>query len=96
MLFRSVRVKGQETATPLVQVLNRAEPGAALNRSLAAYAEALEAYEAGRFAEAEKGFANVVRLDAVDATAAMMRERCRLLHLHPPADWVGVWKLDSK
>ena len=91
-----VRVKGQETATPLVQVLNRAEPGAALNRSLAAYAEALEAYEAGRFAEAEKGFANVVRLDAVDATAAMMRERCRLLHLHPPADWVGVWKLDSK
>ena len=91
-----VRVKGQETATPLVQVLNRAEPGAALNRSLAAYAEALEAYEAGRFAEAEKGFANVVRLDPVDATAAMMRERCRLLHLHPPADWGGVWTLDDQ
>jgi adenylate cyclase len=91
-----VRVKGQETATPLVQVLNRAEPGAALNRSLAAYAEALEAYEAGRFAEAEKGFANVVRLDPADATAAMMRERCRLLRLRPPTDWAGVWKLDSK
>jgi adenylate cyclase len=91
-----VRVKGQDTATPLVQVLNRATPGPGLDRQLAAYAEALEAYEAGRFAEAEKGFAEVVRLDPADATATMMRERCRLLRLRPPAEWDGVWKLDTK
>ena len=59
-------------------------------------AERLGTEEAGRFAEAEKAFANVVRLDPADTTAAMMRERCRFLRLRPPADWTGVWKLDSK
>lgn len=91
-----VKVKGQEASTTLVQVLNRATPGPDLDRALAAYAEALETYEAGRFAEAEKAFAEVARLDHADATAALMRDRCRLLRVRQPEDWDGVWKLDSK
>jgi len=61
---------------------------------LEAYAPALAAFYAGRFAEAEDLFA---RTAAQDPPAAAYVEKCRELQAHPPeGSWDGVWVMTSK
>ncbi len=74
--------------------LDRAE---ALDRieELTAYAEALEAYDTGRFEEAKAEFS------ALEARTgrhlyALYAMRCDELRATPPEDWNGVWTFTAK
>ncbi|KAF0223430.1 MAG: adenylate [Rhodospirillaceae bacterium] len=91
-----VKVKGQDTATELHQILNRAILGAALDTHLSSFAAALAAYQEGRFQAAGEAFDAIARHIPDDATSAMLAARCRDLAAAPPANWQGIWKLDSK
>ena len=87
-----------------VAVVGRAEPvvvyeplwpAAAAERAARhdAFAKALAAFTAGRFAEALSAFA---ALADADPAAASYMERCRRYLADPPADWRGVCVLTSK
>lgn len=91
-----VKVKGQDTATELHQIMNRAVPGAALDTHLSSFAAALAAYQEGRFQAAGEAFDAIAHHIPDDATSAMLAARCRDLAAAPPANWQGIWKLDSK
>jgi len=61
---------------------------------LSAFAEALAAFYAGRFAEAQRLFE---RTAAEDPPAAAYAEKCREMQAEPPRqDWQGVWVMTSK
>jgi adenylate cyclase len=70
------------------------EEYAAENRTLAVFAQGLQAFYAGRFEEAGRTFAGIA--DA-DPAAAAYAEKCRQLAVSPPAEeWSGVWVMTSK
>jgi adenylate cyclase len=70
------------------------EEHAARKPLLDSFAAALEAFYAGRFAEAEQLFA---RTAAEDPAAAAYVEKCRELQARPPeGPWGGVWVMTSK
>ncbi|UCF97759.1 MAG: adenylate/guanylate cyclase domain-containing protein [Spirochaetaceae bacterium] len=61
---------------------------------LAAFAAALTAFYAGKFAEAEGGFTAIA---AQDPAAAAYADKCRALRTSPPTGvWNGVWLMTSK
>jgi adenylate cyclase len=71
-----------------------AEAYAARRETLAAFAAALKAFYAGRFAEAERLFE---RIAPQDPPAAAYVEKCRELQASPPEGaWSGVWLMTSK
>ena len=59
----------------------------------AVFREGLKAYYAGKFPEAKRIFAKIEPRD--DAAAAYL-ERCDELIANPPAEWSGVWTMESK
>src|SRR5690606_36442795 len=58
---------------------------------------ALEAYQAGRFAEARAAFEDLARRHPEDGPTALYLERCRrYLADPPPPGWDGVHRLEAK
>ena len=53
-------------------------------------------YLSGNWDVAIAGFQNVLALDPADKVAALYIERCRRLAKNNPAQWNGVWMLESK
>jgi adenylate cyclase len=87
-----VRVKGQQRATGLFEILAHRDADAA---SVAAYEAALDRYLAGDWRAAVAGFEAAARLRD-DAATRLMLARCRGFLADPPAAWEGVSVLDSK
>lgn len=87
-----VRVKGKRTPIDLYEVLD-AEPVLrrdAKRQTRARFEEALGAYTAGRFDEAERLFRACVVTAPEDAAAEQLALRSRDYRLRPPDAWDGV------
>ena len=91
-----VQVKGQNTATTLYEVFYHLPAALGTERWLELYANGLQHYESGEFKESAAAFEKALKLQPSDHAAALLLERCRKLAGSPPADWCGVWRLDSK
>jgi adenylate cyclase len=93
-----VLVLGKSEPVRIYEVLGRSgELGAADLERHERYAKALVAYRARDFAQAERGFAECLRLCAEDGPARVLRERCAQLRSAPlPEEWDGVWYLAGK
>ena len=52
-------------------------------------------YRTGDFTSAKEIFENLAD-EFCDKTSKVMLERCELLLNEPPAEWKGVWKMDTK
>jgi class 3 adenylate cyclase/ActR/RegA family two-component response regulator len=89
-----VRVKGQNSATMLHEVLRPAQH--ADPAWLETYAAGFEAYTGGRWSEADGYLRRAVALNPKDKAAMLILERCRTLQAAPPADWDGVWTHHEK
>ncbi len=61
----------------------------------ARYKAACDEYYFGRFAEAQAQFAQLVS-EYSDGPSKTLSARCAELIAHPPADWHGIWKMESK
>jgi adenylate cyclase len=86
-----VAVKGKSRAIELHELVGLR--GACAEDGLAGYEHALEAYLAGRFAEA------LERLEAQpagDGPSRVLGERCRRLLEEPPEAWDGVYRAETK
>jgi adenylate cyclase len=59
------------------------------------YKIAFDEYAAGRFTDALPRFEKLFQ-DFSDGPSRVLADRCGELISKPPADWKGVWKLDSK
>lgn len=94
-----VRVKGKQEVIDLLELLD-ALPAAERDARLQTETEfsaALEAYLAGRFAEAEQAFTAVARSDASDRAARLYVQRCRKLsQAGENLEWDGTTVLKSK
>jgi adenylate cyclase len=93
-LLDRVIVKGKSTPVELFEIENPRTPAnyAELVREWdAAFAD----YTAGQFAEARPVFAKLAE-QFNDGPSKLMIHRCDELTAYPPADWKGVWKMESK
>jgi len=93
-LIDRVIVKGKSEPVELLECEN---PCTTSNyRELCeAYEKTYEVYAQGHFAEA------IVQFDALvarfsDGASRTLSARCSILAAAPPADWHGIWKMDSK
>jgi adenylate cyclase len=89
-----VRVKGQNTATVLHQVLRPADH--ADPAWLSAYSVGFDAYTAGNWSGAVGHLHRAIELNPKDKAAKLIVERCRTLQAAPPGDWDGVWTHQEK
>lgn len=95
-----VVLKGRAQPTTLFEVLHHgASPGTTNGRGTGgyeAYQEALQAFYAGRLAEAQAGFEQANHAGS-DPAARFMEGQCRRLRQAPlPADWNGALLLTAK
>jgi adenylate cyclase len=89
-----VIVKGKSDPIQLFECENPCTPSHYLELC-EAYAKAYEVYTVGRFEEARPLFdALVVKYD--DKASQVLSEHCVELAAAPPANWKGVWKMESK
>jgi len=89
-----VIVKGKSTPVELFEIENPRTPpnyGELVKDWDAAFAD----YSAGKFAEARPIFAKLAE-QFNDGPSKLMVHRCDELTSYPPADWKGVWKMESK
>lgn len=61
----------------------------------AAYQAAWDDYAQGRFEQARTRFTTLAQAWD-DGPSAVLAERCRRLHEHPPEEWSGVFQMDHK
>lgn len=94
-LIDKIRVKGQQTPSALYEILYGVAPEKEAEW-LAAYAAGLSAYEAGEFGNAGKVFEEALRFHPSDKASAVLVQRCKILAERPPAEWDGVWSMESK
>jgi hypothetical protein len=59
------------------------------------YKAAYNEYAAGRFPEAKARFEKLVDQFA-DGPSRLLAARCVRLLASPPAEWKGIWKMESK
>jgi adenylate cyclase len=93
-LLDRVIVKGKSTPVELFEIENPRTPpnyGELVSAWNAAFAD----YTAGKFAEARPVFAKLAE-QFNDGPSKLMVHRCDELIAYPPADWKGVWKMESK
>ena len=65
--------------------------------ALGEFRDGLEKYRKRSWAPASRHFSRVLALNPADVVAKLYVERCRQLGENPPpADWAGVWVMDSK
>ncbi|MCR9145210.1 MAG: AAA family ATPase [bacterium] len=88
----SVRVKGKTRPVVIYELYgaDSQESRDQKNACLEAFAEALAEYRAGRFAQAQGGFARVAERAPLDSVAGIFQRRCEALTLQPPENWDGV------
>jgi adenylate cyclase len=87
-----VRVKGKRERTEVYEVLG--ERGYELSAGQRSFGLGLTAYRELAFREAMVHFRNGAE---TDPCCQVFADRCRqLIALPPPADWDGVWHLQSK
>ncbi len=94
-LLDMIRVKGQKTPAKVFEIIY-AQPGPHDAEWLESYAAGLGAYADGDFAKAQGLFQTSVRSNAEDKAARILLERCDILLKTPPAEWDGVWTMESK
>ena len=94
-----VVVKGKTQPVAIFEVLDYHSPESYPNLvdALGHFRDGLAKYRGRDFDRADELFARVLELNPDDKAAKMYRERCALLKADPPpADWVGVWVMESK
>jgi len=93
-LVDRVIVKGK---TEPVELFERENPCVPANfRDLCQrYKAAFDGYAAGRFSEAKAQFEKLVD-DFNDGPSRLLAARCARFLASPPADWKGIWKMESK
>jgi class 3 adenylate cyclase/DNA-binding NarL/FixJ family response regulator len=94
-LIDKIRVKGQQTPSALYEILYGAAPEKE-EEWLAAYASGLSSYEAGEFERAGLVFEKALSFNPADKAATVLIRRCQILLERPPAEWDGVWSMESK
>ncbi len=94
-LIDKIRVKGQSTPSALYEILYAQAPEKE-DSWLAAYADGLAAYEAGKFKDANALFTNALKFHPTDKASSILLERCNILLEHPQPGWDGVWSMQSK
>ena len=85
-----IRVVGRDTPATVYQPMDTAGDQDRLQQ----FDQALSAYRAGNFAEAEAAFRRLA--ESGDPVAAKFRGRAEDLRKNPPEKWKGVTDLDSK
>ena len=91
--------KGRQTASTIYEVLDALPPLARQLRrdNLPRWHAAREAWCAGDFALARRGFEACLRLDPDDAPARLYIQRCdRFIEEGAPPDWDGILRLQQK
>lgn len=93
-----VRVRGRDRATAIYQPLgSRATLGQGLNSLLLRHEQALAAYRAGNWDQAEAGFFSLSQSQPEKLLYRLYLDRIAYFRSHPPgADWDGVFSFDSK
>jgi len=93
-----VAVKGKEQAVRVYEVLCLAgELSPEQIRRRRDFAQALELYRQGRFAEGQAGFEALLADDPGDGPARTLAERCRRFQeAPPPPDWDAVFRPEGK
>ena len=94
----AIAVKGKSEPTRIFELLGAvgqvSEPVLRLRDR---YRDALAAYRAQDWAQAETGFRGCLELNPDDVPSRLMLDRVAALRQHPPAtDWDGVWQLSEK
>ena len=98
-VFDMVRVKGREQAVRIYELIGHT--GAPLvsehEKALWCYADALEAYRKGRWAEALGLFRQALTLWPQDGPSRALAARCEVFQATPPPDpWDGVFEQLTK
>ena len=60
------------------------------------FRDGLMFYRDGKWDQSKTAFSRALAANPNDVTAKMYLDRCEFLRTHPPDDWHGVWKLESK
>ncbi len=93
-LLDRVIVKGKSTPVELFEIENpRTPPNYA--ELVKDWDAAFASYADGKFADARPVFAKLAE-QFNDGPSKVMIHRCDELTAYPPADWKGVWKMESK
>ena len=87
-------VKGKSEPIELLECENPCTP-ANYAQLCAEYEKAYVIYGEGRFTEAKALF-DLLYTSFSDGASHTLSDRCSYLISHPPADWKGVWEMDSK
>jgi adenylate cyclase len=91
-LIDRVIVKGKSVALELFELHHKFSPED-FHETAKSYSEAFALYERGNFTEAEKRFR---ALATTDRASKVMAERCAELASEPPAEWRGIYKMETK
>ena len=94
-----VIVKGKTRPVAIYEILDyhSDETYPRLSDALGYFRDGLEKYRARDFAAAAELFARVAAINPADKAAELYLGRCAQLQADPPpADWQGVWVMDSK
>lgn len=92
-------VKGKTKPVAVYEILDyhTEESYPRVSDALGRFRDALHKYRRRQFAPAKALFQEVVEINPDDKTAQMYVNRCDLLTANPPpADWQGVWVMDTK
>lgn len=89
-----VIVKGKSTPVELFELENPRTP-TNYGELVKEWNGAFASYTAGRFSEARPVFERLAE-QFNDGPSKLMVHRCDELNTHRPADWQGVWKMESK
>jgi adenylate cyclase len=98
-LFRRldrVQVKGKEEPVMIYELLGLRGDNEKMPEWIESYERGLEAYQAGKWDEAEAAFTMALRLKEGDGPSSVFIDRCRSFKLKPPLDWQGVWRMNAK
>jgi hypothetical protein len=93
-LVDRVIVKGKSEPVELFECENPCtKPDYA--RLCTSYKAAYDQYFFGKFADARTAFEKLAR-EFSDGPSRTLAERCAQLATHAPANWNGIWKMESK
>jgi len=93
-LLDRVIVKGKSEPVELFECANPCTP-ANYPDICVRYKAAYDQYYFGRFAEAQTLFQALVT-ESADGPSRVLAARCAQLAARPPAEWNGVWRMESK
>ena len=91
----TLRVKGKSQPVSVFAVLT-SEEGRAREKELRDHSGAFAAYQAGDFAKAASGFADLAAAYPDVGMYRIFSERLERLNAAPPEDWDGVWTMTGK